>query len=328
MLDIAKVITAAALSKPDAANIRSLVNSLREYGDRFGLLKPHRLAHFLAQIMHESGDMRFDKEIWGPTPAQKKYDTRVDLGNTPEVDGDGKKYMGRTVMQLTGKSNYAAFYDWCKGAGMSPPDFVSSPDLVNTDPWEGLVPIWYWTTRNLNKWADQGDIETITKKINGGKNGFDDRCKRYARVSLVLLGYKANALEAFQAARGLDVDDDPGPKTRSALHGELVALIPGEMQKKTVTVAPVVEQTRVPVAVAPPALEKPWYLSKEFLAPALTATGLGGITGGLKDFGSIPTLNLVVLIVAAFAILGAVLLYRRSRDRRSVQAQSALIEGR
>ncbi len=87
--------------------------------------------------------------------------------------------MGRTGMQLTGKANYQAFYDWCVERGFNSPDFVANPDLVNTDPWEGLVPLWYWDSRNLNRYADQGDIETITKKVNGGMNGFDDRVDHF-----------------------------------------------------------------------------------------------------------------------------------------------------
>ncbi len=90
----------------------------------------------------------------GPTDAQKRYDTRTDLGNTPQVDGDGKLYLGRTSGQLTGKGNYQAFCDWCVTRKLNPPDFVAKPDLLNNDPWEGLVPTWYWQSRNLNRWAD------------------------------------------------------------------------------------------------------------------------------------------------------------------------------
>ncbi|WP_428428392.1 hypothetical protein [Pararhizobium sp.] len=89
--------------------------------------------------MHEGGDFKYDGEVWGLTAAQKRYDNRVDLGNTPTADGDGYLYRGCTAMQLTGKSYYRQFRDWCRESGFNPPDFVSKPDLVNTDPWEGLV---------------------------------------------------------------------------------------------------------------------------------------------------------------------------------------------
>jgi putative chitinase len=153
--------------------------------------------------MHESGDFRYDQEIWGSTPAQQRYDTRTDLGNTPERDGDGYLYRGRTGMQLTGKYNYRQFRDWCRAAGLACPDFVEDPDAVNTDPWEGLVPLFYWDTRGLNRWADEGDAETITKNINGGKNGLAGRFDRLARISLVLLGYPPTTFGSFRLISGL-----------------------------------------------------------------------------------------------------------------------------
>ncbi|WP_410176733.1 hypothetical protein [Sinorhizobium medicae] len=87
-------------------------------------------------LMAWSGYFRYDREIWGPTPAQQRRDTRTDLGNTPENDGDGFRYRGCTGMQLTGKDNYRQFRNWCRAAGLSCPDFVKDPDAVNTDPWE------------------------------------------------------------------------------------------------------------------------------------------------------------------------------------------------
>ncbi|MCO6426345.1 hypothetical protein ACVMB3_004514 [Sinorhizobium meliloti] len=98
----------------------------------------------------------YDREIWGPMPAQQRYDTRTDLGNKPEKDGDGYLYLGRTGMQLTGKDNYRQFRNWCRAAGLDCPDFVKNPDAVNTDPWEGLVPLFYWDTRDLYRWAEGG----------------------------------------------------------------------------------------------------------------------------------------------------------------------------
>src|SRR5690606_23137462 len=111
----------------------------------------------------------YDQEVWGPTPAQKRYDNRTDLGNTPETDGDGERYKGRTAGQITGKYNYTKFRDWCRAKGLNPPDFVAYPEKLNTDPWEGLGFIWYWETGNptgksLNRFADTNDIETITKR--------------------------------------------------------------------------------------------------------------------------------------------------------------------
>nr|WP_234843232.1 peptidoglycan-binding protein [Sinorhizobium meliloti] len=121
-------------------------------------------------------------------------------------------------MQLTGKDNYRQFRNWCRAAGLDCSDFVKDPDAVNADPWKGLVPLFYRDIRDLNRWADEGDAETITKKINDGKNGLAARFDRLARISLVLLGYRADNVLQFQADHCLRVDGDVGPKTRAVLH--------------------------------------------------------------------------------------------------------------
>ncbi|MGI0527302.1 peptidoglycan-binding protein [Rhizobium giardinii] len=310
-------VRAAALSRVNEANLNSVMVSLDLYAEDLGMNKPHILAQFLPQLMHESGDFRFDREIWGPTPAQKGYDTRTDIGNTPEKDGDGYLYRGRTAMQLTGRSNYRQFRDWCRQRSYNPPDFVASPDLVNTDPWEGLVPLWYWESRNLNKWANEGDIETLTKKINGGKNGLADRINRYGRVALVLLGYRPDNVRQFQADHRLEVDGDAGPKTRAALHQALVALVPGEAARPEVKAAPVTEEKTVveekPVAVTPPSLDAPWWRSREILVPAAG----GGIATTLNALGGIPWQNLLITL-AFISAAGAFLYWRKHSDAKAV----------
>ncbi len=312
-------LRAAAKSRVNEANMLSLLGALDKYGAAAGLDRPHRLAQFLAQVMHESGDFRYDREIWGPTKAQKRYDTRTDLGNTPAKDGDGEAFKGRTAMQITGRRNYRAFRDWCRKLGLSPPDFEKQPDLVNTDPWEGLGPIWYWdvgnpTGKSLNVDADTGDVETITKLVNGGKNGFADRVDRLARISLVLLGYHPSEVRTFQKASGLDVDGDVGPRTRAALHRALVALTPGEASRPEVAAAPVVEKKTVPVT--PPSLDAPWWKSKEVMAPSV----IGGAASLLAAIGDLPWQNLL-LIILAFAGVGGFLYWRKSADRKEVAKQ-------
>ncbi|MDM9629550.1 peptidoglycan-binding protein [Rhizobium sp. S152] len=243
-------LRAAAKGAVNAQNMNSVLVAMSRYGAELGMDRPHRAVQFYAQIMHESGDFRYDREVWGPTPAQQRYDTRVDLGNTPAADGDGKIYMGRTAMQITGKANYRAFTEWCRSHAMNCPDFVRMPDAVNTDPWEGLGPLWFWDRNNLNRWADQGDIETITKRINGGINGLADRVDHYVRLALVVLGYKADGVRQFQANANLDVDGDAGPKTRAALHTALLGLSGASTKMAAFSAAPVVEEKPVvPVAV-------------------------------------------------------------------------------
>lgn len=247
------------------SNINSIIVALDQFGEQLGLNHPHRFVQYGAQIAHESGGFRHDFELWGKnggTAAQKRYDTRTDLGNTPEADGDGFLYRGRTGIQITGKSNYRQFRDWCAAKGFNPPDFVANPDLVNTDPWEGLAPLWYWDTRKLNDYADAGDIEMITKRINGGRNGLADRIERYEKLGLAVLGYDAGKVESVKSFQRLaqseghlptdpaQVDGDIGPKTRSAIHVYLVKR--GSVPVSETKAAPVTEV----VAVTPKGAEK------------------------------------------------------------------------
>jgi len=210
-------------------NAQSFLSGLNTFGAEAGLNKPHRLAFYLGQMLHESQGFQYDREIWGPTQAQARYDTRTDLGNTPERDGDGYLYRGRGPIQITGKANYRRFTKWARKIDHTAPDFEKDPDLINLDPWEGLGPIWYWSTRYLNKCADAGDIRAVTKAINGGYNGLSDRQRWTDRAHLVLAGFARDDVRAFQrSVTGLVVDGAQGPNTRAALFEHLVSLPPIE----------------------------------------------------------------------------------------------------
>jgi putative chitinase len=80
-------LRAAAKGAVNASNMMSVLVAVDRYGSSLGMDPPHRAVQFYAQIMHEGGDFRYDREIWGPTPAQERYDTRADLGNSPAKDG-------------------------------------------------------------------------------------------------------------------------------------------------------------------------------------------------------------------------------------------------
>jgi len=141
----------------------------------YGLFdNPLRLAHFMAQLSHESGGFRYMEEI----ASGQAYEGRANLGNT--VSGDGKRYKGRGPIQLTGRANYRA-YGRAVGIGFEDhPEIVAVPSI-------GLhVACEYWKTKGLNALADADDVLGITKKINGGVNGLEDR-KRYLQKAKDLL---------------------------------------------------------------------------------------------------------------------------------------------
>jgi putative chitinase len=221
MVEISQLVK--IVDRPANENMRAFLDGIEIGGDMAGLTNaPHRLAQYIAQVAHETMGFRYDRELWDGKGAQARYDTRTDLGNTPEVDGDGFLYRGRTGIQITGKSNYQQFTEWAKRLDPDAPDFVADPDAANTDPWEGLGPLWYWDSRKLNRYADEGNIEMVTRRINGGLNGFADRLRLYDRAALVLLGYGANDVRGFQMAHGLAVDGISGPMTRAAMHSALL----------------------------------------------------------------------------------------------------------
>lgn len=272
-------IAGTKLSAKQVGNANSLLLALDRYGAKFGLDQPHREAQFLAQAFHESGVFNYDREIWGPTAQQKKYDTgplAKKLGNTPAADGDGEKRAGRGPFQLTGGFNEKAFTAWCRLLDPAAPDFYANPDRINTDPWEGLSAVWYWSTRNLNRYADQGDTETITLKVNGGKNGLADRLNWFTRIALVMLGYGPTDVVAFQRKAGMDqIDGDAGPRTRAALHMALTKLTPSPVLSPSVQAAPVVEAKLVETPTVPKAVEKSVKNKFGWLSSIFGAGGIG-----------------------------------------------------
>lgn len=138
-----------------------------------------RQANFLAQIGHESGSLVYVKELGGPTYFAK-YDGRADLGNTQP--GDGAKFAGRGLIQVTGRANYAK----ASQALFGDKRLLDTPELLEQPEWAAKSAVWYWTTRNLNTLADADRLTDITKAINGGTNGIDDRKARYKLALSVL----------------------------------------------------------------------------------------------------------------------------------------------
>jgi putative chitinase len=147
----------------------TIINAMRKWG----ITTPLARAHFLAQCAHESGNFKYKKEIWGPSGAQQRYEGRRDLGNV--VDGDGKRFMGRGYIQVTGRANYTQF-----NKGVSE-NVISNPTLVESK-YVAETAAWFWKTRKLNNLAiddTTASVRRITKVINGGYNGLDDRIKKF-----------------------------------------------------------------------------------------------------------------------------------------------------
>lgn len=145
---------------------------------------PRRVAAFLAQIGHESGQLRYVKEL-GSAQYLARYDTgnlAVRLGNTPEADGDGQRYCGRGLIQITGRNNYRA----CSMALFDDERLLARPQMLEEPQWATESAAWFWHSRGLNQLADRGEFNRITRHINGGLNGLEDRLKLWARAREVL----------------------------------------------------------------------------------------------------------------------------------------------
>jgi len=145
----------------------------------YGILDaPLRLAHFMAQVGHESGGFRYMQELGGSSYFAR-YDGRADLGNSQP--GDGARFHGRGPIQLTGRRNYRAYGE---ALGI---DFEGSPEIVAMPSIGMLVAAKYWSDHGLNALADQDDITNITRRINGGTNGLADRTQRLITAKEIIL---------------------------------------------------------------------------------------------------------------------------------------------
>ncbi|UFA50955.1 glycoside hydrolase family 19 protein [Deinococcus radiophilus] len=139
-----------------------------------GINTPARITAFLAQLAHESCGFRYAEELWGPTSAQRRYEGRADLGNTQP--GDGYRYRGRGWIQLTGRHNYRKFGQLLGLDLEGNPDLAARPDVA------ARLAAAYWTSRGLNSLSDQGKFREITRRINGGYNGYADRLRYHTLI--------------------------------------------------------------------------------------------------------------------------------------------------
>ncbi len=147
---------------------------------------PVRMAAFLAQLGHESGSLKYTAELWGPTEAQKTYEGRKSLGNIQI--GDGYYFRGRGLIQVTGRANYTQMAEWL---GL---DLLTTPELLEQPRWAALSAATWWARHGCNQLADAGDFVALTRKINGGTNGLEDRQRRWEKAKQALASYTTPAM--------------------------------------------------------------------------------------------------------------------------------------
>jgi putative chitinase len=190
----------------------TLADAFNETFERFGILTPLQQASWIGQCGHECGNFKImeenlnyraatllklfpktHKRAWGFTPeeaaAYEKQPKRIAnriygnrMGNRDEASGDGWRFRGSGFLQLTGHSN---FYHAGKALGV---DFVMEPELVRTPKYAAQTAGWFWQTHKINQHADGRDFVTMTKRINGGTIGLDDRIKHINQALAVLGG--------------------------------------------------------------------------------------------------------------------------------------------
>ena len=149
---------------------------ITEAMDAYDINTRSRQAMFLAQIGHESGGLAWTTEIWGPSPAQSRYEGRLDLGNTEP--GDGSRYRGHGLIQTTGRANHVRVRNRLHDRYQAVPDFEADPEALTQPRWAALSAADYWDDKGLNALADNDQFQLITRKINGGLNGHADRLVR------------------------------------------------------------------------------------------------------------------------------------------------------
>lgn len=172
------MITKEILAKvcKNVRNADLYVPYLNEAFEKYNFNSPYRQEMFLAQCLHESMGFIYMREVWGPTKWQLAYEGHVGLGNTKP--GDGKLFMGRGLIETTGRHNYQLFSDW-----IDDPIIMQNPQLLEGPKYAVLSAVYFWVKNNLNRFADADDIAGCTKIVNGPHMlGLEERTKYYVAL--------------------------------------------------------------------------------------------------------------------------------------------------
>lgn len=189
----------------DITRLTDFTNGINDSISKFQINTTLRMQHFLAQVFHESSNLQLLQEnlnysangllgvfhkYFLTEDVAKQYERQPDkianhvyanrMGNGDEASGDGSKYKGRGAIQLTGKDNYELL---SKATGV---DFLTHPEFLEEPKYAILSAAWFWSRNGLNELADKNDIETITKKINGGLLGLDDRKAKFEKIKTII----------------------------------------------------------------------------------------------------------------------------------------------
>lgn len=189
----------------DITRLTDFTNGINDSISKFQINTTLRMQHFLAQVFHESSNLQLLQEnlnysangllgvfhkYFLTEDVAKQYERQPDkianhvyanrMGNGDEASGDGSKYKGRGAIQLTGKDNYELL---SKATGV---DFLTHPEFLEEPKYAILSAAWFWSRNGFNELADKNDIETITKKINGGLLGLDDRKAKFEKIKTII----------------------------------------------------------------------------------------------------------------------------------------------
>lgn len=191
---------------PQVKNADAFISAFNKYAAEFGITNRLRICHFLAQALHESNNFASLEEnlnysAQGLLSTFKKYFTPATanayarkpqkianrvyanrMGNGNESSGDGYRYRGRGIFQLTGKDNYRSYNAYLTASGMNV-NLINNPDLIAKAPGCFKSAFWFWNANGLNTLADRDDLQSIRRRINGGTIGID-------KVNVILLRAK------------------------------------------------------------------------------------------------------------------------------------------